>query len=138
MRDRNARSECCIGSPQKGIILECERGHADAARNIIEDAGASCGVIGCILSAGHVQASHRSGESPYRGESAIMLRADTKKRCTHDMEITIIPHAMSIRLVEGGASEGCPPKLPRSPFGGSSCTQVSGTAVHGRMVGSPA
>jgi hypothetical protein len=43
---------------------------------------------------------------------------------------------MSLRLVEGGANEGCRPKLPRWPFSGSSCTQASGTAVHGSMVGS--
>ena len=36
----------------------------------------------------------------------------------------------------GGASEGCRPKLPRWPFSGSSCTQASGTALHGSMVGS--
>ena len=38
----------------------------------------------------------------------------------------------------GGASEGCRPKLPRWPFRSSSCTQASGTAVHGSMVGSHA
>jgi|RhiMetdeSRZDD1v2_1073273.scaffolds.fasta_scaffold124224_1 hypothetical protein len=49
---------------------------------------------------------------------------------------TIMSDAMSIRLVEGGTSEGCRPKLPRWPFSGSGCTQASGTAGHGSMVGS--
>src|SRR5882762_2857989 len=57
---------------------------------------------------------------------------------TRQWKYTIIWHAMSKRLVEGGASEGCRPKLPRWPFSGSGCTQTSGTAVHGSMVGSPA
>src|SRR5262249_3797864 len=50
----------------------------------------------------------------------------------------ILRQAMSLRLVEGGASEGCRPKLPRWPFSGSSCTQALGTALHGSMVGSHA
>jgi hypothetical protein len=45
-------------------------------------------------------------------------------------------HAMSLRLVEGGPSEGCRSKLPRWPFSGSGGTRATGTAVHGSMVGS--
>jgi hypothetical protein len=100
-----ARTGEALAAPaaqQKGTILESRGGQADATLSTTEDARASSGVIMCILCADSAQPSYRSASSPCIGESAIRVGADTKKMYIPPWKYTIISHAMSIRLVEGG------------------------------------
>ena len=45
------------------------------------------GVVIDVFSERHAKASHLQAEDPCPDESAIMMRLDTKKRCTHHVEI---------------------------------------------------
>jgi hypothetical protein len=84
--------------------------------------GRASGVKICVLSAGHAQASHCSAQSLWTSEAAIMMDRDTKKDAHTAWKYTIIWHAMSIRLVEGGlarvAGQSClagPSVAPAAP-----------------------
>ena len=92
----------------------------------------------CILSAHFLQTSRLDAEDQCTGMAAIMMYADTKKDVHTSLEIHYNTSRHEHTPRGEGASEGCRPKLPRWPFSASGCTQASGTAVHGSMVGSHA
>ena len=135
--EQHPRRACGTGSPSKrGHIRGWGRPRWRSKRHH-RNMYTISGVRICRLSEDPQKASHLQGKYPWTGEAIIIRCMDTKKDAHTAWKYTIISHAMSIRLVEG-ASEGCRPKLPRWPCSGSSCTQASGTAVHGTMVGSHA
>ena len=99
--------------------------------------GASSDVVICILYDGHAQAPHLSEDSLCMSEAAVMMSLDTKKDAHTTWKYTIMSDAMSIRLVERGASEGCRPQLPRWPFSGSRGTRAPDTPLDKSMVREP-
>jgi len=52
-----------------------------------DDVDESSGVVICVFSESHAKASHLHAEEPCTDGSAIMMRSDTKKRCTPAVEI---------------------------------------------------
>jgi len=84
------------------------------------------GVVIGVFSERHAKASHLQAEDPCPDESAIIMRLDTKKKDAHTTwKYTIIRHAMSLRLVEGGlarvAGQSClagPSVLRLHPYSG--------------------
>jgi hypothetical protein len=77
-------------------------GQADTTGHSRDDERESCSLSVCILSAGHMQASHPQGKYPCTGEAVIMMCADTKKDVHPVKEIHYNKRTMSLRLVEGG------------------------------------
>jgi len=82
----------------------------------MDDVDKSPGVVMCIFSESPAKASRLYAEDLYTDESAIMMRLDTKKRCTPAVEIHYNTSRHEHTPRGGGASEGCRPKLPRWPF----------------------
>jgi hypothetical protein len=135
MGERNPGRYCCTCGLSKRDHLEGWIGQAGTASNIKENGYAPSGVRVCILSANLMETSHLPGYFSSKEEAAIMINTDTKKDVHTAVEIHYNTSRHEPNASWRGASEGCRPKLPRWPFSGSSCTQASGTAVHGSMVG---
>ena len=91
----------------------------------MDEVDESSSVVICIFSERHVKASHLHAEDPCMDESAIMMHSDTKKRCTHHVEIHYntsrhehTPRGGGLARVAGQSCLAGPSVLQLHPYSG--------------------